>query len=43
MKRDEFVKMFAEIINDSYDLPFKIVERECDRDNQNELPKNITT
>ena len=43
MKRDEFVKMLAEVINDSYNLPFKFVKRECDRDNGNELPKSITT
>ena len=42
MKMDEFPKLFAEIINDSYNLPCKFVKRECDRDNQNEIPKNIT-
>ena len=43
MKRDEFVKMLAEVINGSYNLPFKFVKRKCDRHNENELPKNITT
>ena len=43
MKRDEFAKMLAEVINDSFGPAFKLVKPECDRDNQNELPKNIAT
>ena len=42
MSRDAFLKGLVEIINEEYNLPFKFVERECDRDNHNELPKNIT-
>ena len=29
MSRDEFAKMLAGVINDSYDLAFKLVKREC--------------
>ena len=42
MRRDAFLKILVEIINEDYDLPFKFVKRGCDRDNQNEIPKNIT-
>ena len=42
MRRDVFLKGLVEIFNEEYNLPFKFVNRECDRDNQNEIPKNIT-
>ena len=29
MKREEFAKMLAEVINDSYGPAFKLVKREC--------------
>ena len=42
MSIDALLKGLVEIINEEYTLPFKTVKRECDRDNQNELSKNIT-
>ena len=43
MKRDELAKKLAGVINDSYGPAFILVKRECDRDNQNELPKKVAT
>ena len=43
MSREAFLEKFVKSFNEEYKGPFKIVKRECNKDNKDELPYNVTT
>ena len=43
MSRDAFLESFVKLITDEYILPFSFVKRECNTENQGELPNKKTT
>ena len=43
MSRDAFREKIIKLNFEEYNGPFKTVKRECNKDDKDELPSNITT